>query len=161
MSKLFSKILLVVAFAIPSVLSAGQLKGLNVIVTFPDAQTQFMAMVLSTMAVKKHKKEVNITLCGPAGDLADKNIKGTPVKKPDGKAPTPQMLLQGLIKAGANVEVCPLYLPNSGKDKSVLLEGITIAKPPVVAGKLLDSEFNNIAFLKHKRVQELHSFHTP
>ncbi len=98
------------------------------------------------MAVKKHKKQVNITLCGPAGDLADKNVKSTPVKKPDGKAPTPKKLMMGLIKAGANVQICPLYLPNAGKDKSVLVEGITVAKPPVVAKMLLDSDFNNLSF---------------
>ncbi len=146
MKSLFTKVLIVVAFAIPSMLSAGQLKGLNVVVTSADAQTQMMAMVLSTMAVKKHKKQVNITLCGPAGDLADKNVKSTPVKKPDGKAPTPKKLMMGLIKAGANVQICPLYLPNAGKDKSVLVEGITVAKPPVVAKMLLDSDFNNLSF---------------
>lgn len=146
MKKIFSLSLLVVAFAIPTILNAGQLKGLNVIVNSAEPQTQMMAMVLSTMAVKKHKKMVNITLCGPAGDLAVKGMKSTPVKRPDGKSPTPKMALIGLIKAGARVQVCPLYLPNAGKDKAVLLEGITVAKPPMVAAKLLDSEFNNLTF---------------
>ncbi len=45
MKSLFTKVLIVVAFAIPSMLSAGQLKGLNVVVTSADAQTQMMAMV--------------------------------------------------------------------------------------------------------------------
>lgn len=146
MSKLFSKILLVVAFAIPSMMHASEMKGLNVIITSADAQTQMMAMVLSTMTLKKHKKEVNITLCGPAGDLAVKGMQSTPVKKPDGSAPTPKKAMMGLIKAGANVQLCPLYLPNAGKDKSVLIEGITIAKPPVVAGKLIGEYYNNISF---------------
>ena len=146
MKKLFIKTLIVVFFAVPVLLSAGQLKGLNVIVTSADAQTQMMAMVLSTMAVKKHKAQVNITLCGPAGDLSDKNVKSTPVKKPDGKTSTPKMLMKGLIKAGANVQICPLYLPNAGKDKSVLIKGVTVAKPPVVAKMLLNSDFNNLNF---------------
>jgi len=146
MKNLFTKSLLVVAFAIPTILSAGQLKGLNVIINSGKPQTQMMAMVLSTMTVKKHKKMVNITLCGPAGDLAVKGMESTPVKRPDGKSPTPKMALQGLIKAGAKVEVCPLYLPNAGKDASVLLDGITVAKPPMVAANLLDSEFNNLTF---------------
>ena len=146
MKRIFTKVLVVVFFAVPAILSAGQLKGLNVIVTSADAQTQMMGMVLATMAVKKHKAQVNITLCGPAGDLANKNVKSTPVKKPGGKAPTPKKLMKGLIKAGANVQVCPLYLPNAGKDKSVLVEGITIAKPPVVAKMLLNSDFNNVSF---------------
>ena len=121
-------------------------KGLNVIVTSPDEQTQMMAMVLSTMALKKHKKKVNITLCGKAGDLAIKGAQSNPVKKPDCKAPTPKMAMQGLIKAGANVQICPLYLPNSGKDKTALIDGVTIAKPPVVAGFLLNEDFSNISF---------------
>ncbi len=146
MKNLCIKTVLVIALAVPSILSAGQLKGLNVLVTSADAQTQMMAMVLSTMTIKKHKKSVNITLCGPAGDLANKNIKSTPIKRPDGKSPTPKMAMMGLIKAGANVQVCPLYLPNIGKDKSVLLKGITVAKPPMVAKYLLDSDYNNITF---------------
>ena len=39
-------------------------------------------------------------------------------------------------KMGANVKVCPLYLLNSGKTKDILLDGIPVAKPPVVAGRL-------------------------
>lgn len=56
------------------------------------------------------------------------------------------MLLQGLIKGGAKVEVCPLYLPNAGLDKSVLLEGITVAKPPKVASQLLNDDFANLSY---------------
>ena len=37
---------------------------------------------------KKHKKEVIIVLCRKARDLADKNIKGTQTKRPDGTAPS-------------------------------------------------------------------------
>ncbi|WP_458700608.1 hypothetical protein ACKGJI_00470 [Sulfurospirillum sp. 1307] len=146
MKNLFTKSLLVITLTIPTMLSASQLKGLNVIVTSAEPQTQMMAMVLSTMAIKKHKKMVNITLCGPAGDLAVKGMKSTPIKRPDGKSPTPKMALKGLIKAGAKVQVCPLYLPNAGKDKSVLLDGITVAKPPMVAAKLLNDDFNNLTF---------------
>ncbi len=146
MKRLFTKLSLVAILAIPAILSAGQLKGLNVIINSGEPQTQMMAMVLSTMTVKKHKKQVNITLCGPAGDLAVKGMKSTPVKRPDGKSPTPKMALKGLMKAGASVQVCPLYLPNAGKDKSVLMPGITVAKPPIVAANLLNSDFNNITF---------------
>ncbi|MEA3370976.1 MAG: hypothetical protein U9Q40_06510, partial [Campylobacterota bacterium] len=111
-----------------------------------DPQTQAMAMVLSLMSMKKHSKQVNIVLCSDAGDLADKNIKGSPIKRPNGKAPSAKDHLKMLIAKGASVEVCPLYLPNSGKDKSVLLDGVTVAKPPVVAGKLLNKDFQNITF---------------
>lgn len=56
------------------------------------------------------------------------------------------MMLKALIKKGANVKVCPLYLPNLGKDDSVLLKGITIAKPPKVAAFLLNDEFKNLSY---------------
>lgn len=137
---------LAISLITPSILSADKANGLNVLVNSGNSQTQAMAMVLSLMTIKKHHKQVNIVLCGQAGDLADKNIKGTPVKRPNGKAPSAKDHLKLLIKKGARVEVCPLYLPNSGKDKSILLDGITVAKPPVVAGRLLDTNFKNLTF---------------
>jgi len=146
MKKILATTALVASLLIPSILSADKANGLNVLVNSGNSQTQAMAMVLSLMTIKKHKKEVNIVLCGEAGDLADKNIKGVPVKRPNGKAPSAKDHLKLLIKKGAKVEVCPLYLPNSNKDKSILLDGITIAKPPVVAGRLLNKNFQNITF---------------
>jgi len=146
MKKILATTALVATLITPSMLNADQAKGLNVLVNSANPQTQAMAMVLSLMSIKKHKKEVNIVLCGAAGDLADKNIKGTPIKRPNGKAPSAKQHLKMLIKKGAHVEVCPLYLPNAGKDKSILLEGITVAKPPMVAGRLLDKDFQNITF---------------
>lgn len=146
MKKLILSTTLVSLLLVPNIASASQAKGLNVLINSGDSQTQAMAMVLSLMTIKKHKKDINIVLCGKAGDLADKNIKGDPVKRPNGKAPSAKKHLQMLIKMGASVQVCPLYLPNSNKDKSILLEGITVAKPPVVAGKLLDRDYQNITF---------------
>ena len=146
MKKIITALSLTSLLIVPSIVNADQAKGLNVLVNSGNSQTQTMAMVLSMMTLKKHKKEVNIVLCGKAGDLADKTIEGTPVKRPNGKAPSTQQTLKMLMKLGASVKVCPLYLPNANKDKSVLLDGITIAKPPVVAGKLLNKDFQNITF---------------
>ncbi|MCB9097798.1 MAG: DsrE family protein [Arcobacter sp.] len=117
-------------------------KGLNVLVTAKETQTQMMAMVLSTMALKQNK-EVNVTLCSDAGDLAVKGMESSTLKPQD---KSPKMLLEGLIKQGAKVQVCPLYLPNASKDESVLLEGITVAKPAEVAAKLLDKDYQNISY---------------
>lgn len=146
MKKLLATTALIATLLLPSILSADKADGLNVLVNSANPQTQAMAMVLSLMTIKKHNKQVNIVLCGPAGDLADKNIKGIPVKRPNGKAPSAKDHLQILIKKGAQVQVCPLYLPNAGKDASVLLEGITVAKPPMIAGNLLNDNFQNITF---------------
>ena len=146
MKKILATTVLIASLITPAILSAGQVKGLNVLVNSENPQTQAMAMVLSLMTIKAHNKEVNIILCGPAGDLADKNIKGIAVKRPNGKSPSAKDHLKILIKKGAKVEVCPLYLPNSGKDKTILLDGVTIANPPLVAGKLLNNSYQTVSF---------------
>ena len=122
---------------------AEQGEGLNVVVTSADRQAQMMAMVLSVQAMKKHGKEINMVLCGAAGDLALQSTK-TETLLPSKKSPT--MLLNKLLSMGASIQVCPLYLPNAGKTTHDLIEGITVAKPPVVAGRLLDKEYNNLTF---------------
>ena len=137
------------AFALISttvVASENMAKGLNVMLTSEDAQTQMMGMVLGGSVLNEQKKVLSITLCGPAGNLALKDSVAVDVKKPDGTVTNPKAALQGLIKAGAVVTVCPLFLPNAGKDTSALAEGITVAKPPMVAKSLTDAEFNNISF---------------
>lgn len=117
-------------------------KGLNVLLTSKDAQTQMMAMILSTMTLKE-KKEVKMVLCSSAGDLAVKGME-SPTLKPQDKSP--KMMLEAIIKQGAKVEVCPLYLPNAGKDETVLLEGITVAKPAEVAKNLLNKDYQNLSY---------------
>lgn len=146
MKKGFLSTILVAALVAPMALSASDTKGLNVLITSGDTQTQMMGMVLSTSSIKDHNAKVNITLCGPAGNLALKDYQSDTVKRPDGKDVNPKMALGGLIKAGASVQVCPLFLPTAGKDTSALMEGITIAKPPMVAKGLLDDDFQNISF---------------
>lgn len=118
-------------------------KGLNVVVTSENHQTQLMAMVLSTQTLKKHSKQVNMTLCGPAGDLALKTTE-TPKLKP--KNVSPSMMLKKIISLGAKVQVCPLYLPNKGKNAADLIEGISVAKPGNVAAGLLDKNFQNLSY---------------
>ncbi|MGB1226924.1 MAG: hypothetical protein ACPG9K_03455 [Poseidonibacter sp.] len=141
MKKIFAITLAVMLF-IPNLLSANSAKGLNVVVTSADAQTQMMAMVLSMMTLKQ-KKEVNMTLCSSAGDLAVKGMKST-ILKPKDKSP--KMMLKAIMKSGAKVQVCPLYLPNAKKDASVLLDGISVAKPMDVASGLLNTEYQNLSY---------------
>jgi predicted peroxiredoxin len=105
-----------------------------VVVTSPEPQTQLMAMVLSTQAVMKNK-HVHILLCGPGGDLALKGGKEVTLKP---KNVSPQMLLKGLIKKGVPVQVCALYLPNADKTPADLIDGVTPARPPAIAGALLE-----------------------
>ncbi|MFY9105239.1 hypothetical protein OZY38_08275 [Aliarcobacter cryaerophilus] len=117
-------------------------KGLNVMLTSEDAQTQMMGMVLATMSLKKGK-EVNMVLCSSAGNLALKDSE-SPKLKPQNKSP--KMMLEDLIKNGAKVEVCPLFLPNAEKTEADLIQNVTVAKPPVVADRLLDKDYQNLSY---------------
>lgn len=131
---------------VPAVVNAEQLKGLNIIMTSGDTQTQMMGMVLSGATLNVHKKQVNITLCSEAGKLALKDFQPQEIKKADGTKVNPKAALMGLIKGGASVTVCPLFLPNVDKDTKALIDGVTVAKPPVVAEGLLNSEYNTLNF---------------
>ncbi len=120
-----------------------EVKGLFVVVTSPDPETQMMAMVLANRTFAKGKT-VQVLLCGPAGDLALKDSE-SPTFKPIDKSP--KMLLQNLLKNGAKVQVCAIYLPNrEGAETSDLLEGITPAKPDPVADVLMDSGMKLFTF---------------
>jgi hypothetical protein len=55
-------------------------------------------------------------------------------------------MLQGVIKAGAKVEVCALYLPNSGKVATDLIAGVTAANPADVAAHLLKPGVQTLSF---------------
>lgn len=122
----------IIAPAVPLTASVDNTKGLFVILTDEEPMTQMMALVLSTQTIEQGKS-VQILLCGQAGKLALKNSKQT-MFKPINKSP--QMLLSALIARGVEVEVCPLFLPNSNMNESELITGVSIAKPPVIARKM-------------------------
>ncbi len=143
MKKTYYTLVLAALLMLAGTALAEQGRGLNVVVTSADRQTQMMAMVLSVQTMKKHGKEINMMLCGAAGDLALQSTN-TETFLPPKKSPT--MLLNTLLKMGASIQVCPLYLPNTGKTTDDLIEGITVAKPPIVAGKLLDKDYQNLTF---------------
>lgn len=118
-------------------------EGLAVIVTSDNHQTQMMAMILSLQSIKAHQKDVHITLCGPAGDLA---LKGTETPKIKPVNASPSMMLQKLLKMGATIEVCPLYLPNKNKTEKDLIEGLTVAEPVKIAERLLNKSYKNLTY---------------
>lgn len=139
--KIIVSSLLAGALAIQSFASQAQ-KDLMVIVTSGDSVTQLMSMVLSTQA-KQKGANVDILLCGAAGDLAVQGSNEVLLKP---KNVSPQMLLKKLISSGTNVEVCPPYLPNAGKTEADLLEGVSVAKPPMVADKLLSENTQILSY---------------
>ena len=125
-----------------SAFASQKAENFYVVVTSADALTQYMSMVLSTQA-KEKGANVDILLCGQAADLALKDSKETLLKPQD---KSPQMLMKNLINGGVKVEVCPPYLPNAGKSAEDLLEGVSVAKPPVVADKMLDKNTQILSY---------------
>ena len=85
----------------------------------------------------KQGAAVHILLCGPAGDLALKEApaSATAPQKPMGMSP--QGLMKKVMAQGGGVQVCALYLPNKGVGPEALIDGVTAAKPPAMAARLL------------------------
>ena len=107
-----------------------------------SAMTQGAGLVLASQAVEQ-KATVRVLLCDAGADIALTG-KEMPTLKP--KNVTAQQMLQGLIKAGAKVEVCALYLPNTGHQASDLIPGVTAGKPGDVAAYLLKPDVKTLAF---------------
>ena len=93
-------------------------------------------MVLAN-AMAKQGTQVDVLLCDKAGDLALKTTVSPPLK-PMGA--TPEGLMMNLVKGGAQVKVCALYLPNKGASKEDLREGISVASPPEMAAMMGQQE---------------------
>lgn len=117
-------------------------ENLMVVVTSEDSLTQLMAGVLATQA-KKQGADVEMLFCGKAGDLV---IKGSKEVKLKPKNVSPNMLVKNLIKMGATVGVCPPYLPNAGKTKADLVDGVNVVKPPKVASRMMDQNTKILSY---------------
>jgi hypothetical protein len=99
-------------------------------------QTQGMAMVLGN-AMQQQGAQVDVLLCDQAGDLALQATTSTELKPNN---VTPEQLLLKLQQGGATVSVCALYLPNSGKDRDALREGVDVAAPPAIGEQMLATD---------------------
>jgi intracellular sulfur oxidation DsrE/DsrF family protein len=54
--------------------------------------------------------------------------------------------MQKIMEQGATVEVCAIYLPGKGVGADALLDGITAARPPAVAKRLLAEDTRIMSF---------------
>ncbi|SDG76156.1 hypothetical protein [Roseospirillum parvum] len=119
-----------IALATPTLARADDL---FITLTSGSAQTQGMALILGMEAIRNGSK-VRLLLCDTAGDLALKEGSAkegsAPALAPAGK--TPRQMLDGLIDFGATVEVCGLYLPNSGHAAADLRPGVAPVKPATI-----------------------------
>jgi predicted peroxiredoxin len=107
-----------------------------------NAQTQGMALVLATQALEQ-KAAVRILLCSEGGQLAVKGKESVTLKP---RNVTPKDMLQGLMKGGAKVEVCALFLPNSEWKLADLLDGVAVAKPNDVTAYMLQSNVKTLSY---------------
>lgn len=107
-----------------------------------SAMAQGAGLAIATNALEQ-KATVRVLLCDAAGDIA---LVGAELPKLKPRDVTTQQILQGVIKAGAKVEVCALYLPNTGKQPTDLIPGVTPAKPADIAAYLLKPGVNSLAF---------------
>ena len=133
---------LITAAILLSATSAVQAEELFVNIHSGNAMAQGAGLVIAGQALEQ-KAVVRVLLCDLAGDIALTG-KEMPALRP--RNVTPQQMLQGVIKAGAKVEVCALYLPNTGRQASDLIAGVTPAKPAEVAAYLLKPGVNTLAF---------------
>lgn len=120
--------------------------SLLVMVTSDDAQVQLMSMVLTMQSVKQGAK-TNVLLCGAAGDMA---LRDAPNSVTTGQPPM-NMSAQGLMKTvmektETTVEVCAIYLPGKGLDKSALIDGVTVADPAAIAKLMVDKDTKIASF---------------
>ncbi len=135
------KTLIAAGIALSSLASANA-SELLVNIHSANTMAQGAGLVLAGQALEQ-KASVRILLCDAAADMAVNGLQGQSLKP---RNVTPQQMLQGLIKAGAKVEVCALYLPNTGRQPSELIEGVSPAKPADVAAFLLKPSVKTLAF---------------
>lgn len=115
------------------------------VLTASEPQTQLMAMVLTMQSIQKGA-DAHVLLCGSAGDMALKEAPASVTEPQKPKGMSPQGLMGKIMQTGAKVEVCAIYLPNKGVAPDALMDGITPAKPPEMAAKLLADDTRIMSF---------------
>lgn len=91
----------------------------------------------------EQKASVRVLLCSEGGQLAVRGKEGS-VLKPCNV--TPNQMLRGLMKGGAKVDVCALFLPNSDLKPGDLIEGIGVAKPAEIASHMLQGNVKILTY---------------
>jgi predicted peroxiredoxin len=127
------KLLVLIALGLALPVHAQSSTELFLMLNSGHAQTQGMALVLATQA-SEQKASVRILLCSEGGQLALRDKESVTLKP---RNVTPKEMLQALMKAGARVEVCALFLPNSDWKQTDLIDGVAVAKPAEVASHML------------------------
>ena len=142
---LLAPLLLAVTLFHPATARASAPERALVILTAEERMTQGMAFVLTT-ALRRQGMEVEMLLCGPAADLARREPQGPAVEPLRPMNATPAQMLRQAMGLGVVVRVCALYLPNAGIGPDALVEGVTLAQPPMIAGRMAAAEVRVFSF---------------
>lgn len=140
MNKIFGLFALGMSLVLPA--HAQSPAELFVTINTGNAQAQGMALVLAMQAMEQ-KVAVRVLLCSEGGQLAVK-AKESVLLKP--RNVTPKDMLQGLMKTGAKVEVCALFLPNSDWKPADLIEGVGVAKPPEISAYMMQPNVKTLSY---------------
>lgn len=105
------------------------------IVTSDSLQTQGMAMILAN-AMREQGTIPHVLLCDAAGELAIEGYESDVELGPRGIKP--EGMMQTMMGEGASVEVCAIYLPNTGYDEGDLHDGVGVATPGAMAELMRD-----------------------
>ena len=139
---MMKKLFLVLALGLASSAFAQSSPELFVTLNSGQPQTQGMALVLANQAAAQ-KVAVRVLLCSEGAQLAITSKESVRLKPPN---VTPKDMLSALMKAGAKVEVCALFLPNSDWKESDLIAGVTVAKPADVATYMMQPHVKAMTF---------------
>ncbi len=115
------------------------------VLTAAEPQTQLMGLILSRFSAEAGA-DVRVLLCDAAGDLAlaEPPQSATAPLAPRGMSP--HGLLSMLVDAGATVQVCAIYLPNSAYSEDDLMAGVSVAAPPEIAAVMVESDTKLFTF---------------
>jgi predicted peroxiredoxin len=115
--------------------AAGQ--KMLMLLSAPAAEAQAFNLVLANQ-IQRSGNAVHLLLCSEAGDMALKVAPAAATAPVTPQGMTVRSLLEGLIKQGATVQVCAIYLPNRKLQPDALMEGVSAAKPQDIAAMMVD-----------------------
>lgn len=129
----------------PAIARESTATRLMVVLTTPDPQTQFMAFTLIASSGIE-PATVRVLLCGPGGDMALRDTTDAPAPRFGPDQVTVQSRLIDLGAKGATLEVCAIYLPSRGSDRTALIESVGVARPAEIGPILVAPDVHVLTF---------------
>jgi len=116
-------------------LAAGQ--KVLMLLSSDNGETQTMNLVLANQ-MQGAGNSVHLLLCGVAGDIALKTAPDVALKPMTPQGLSVRALMEALMKKGATIEVCAIYLPYRKLQPDALVEGVKPASPKDIAAMMVE-----------------------